>query len=373
MRQARIEIDARSAKPAARPGTTARSRLGGSRAVVVSALGEPAQRKEQRAGRAAERPQGAVASAGFRGVTRPACFPTTIPAHARRGRRRLVAATTCSRSDARSPSSCWLESRRGGWRSSRTAAGAVASADFCGVTRPARCPTTRSAHVRRCRRRSVAATACSRRGARSLSLWRLKRAGAVAGGGAVCAGVPHGRLRRGGMRWRTPGRTRSAHDRRGRRRAIGKATCSRRRALAVVELARSSRRGDWRSGSTGVVASAECGCEVMMTRAPSDRAIGGRTARSAASDLKDDALAALRALAFVELARRSRRGGWRSGSTGVMTPVESGVAVTMTHADCRRRERRTHDEAGGSRSEGRCARGAARARPRQAGSEEPAR
>jgi len=40
-----------------------------------------------------------------------------------------------------------------------------------------------------------------------------------------------------------------------------------------------------------------------------DGEIGARTTRSAARDRKDDALAALRALAFVELAGRSRRGG----------------------------------------------------------------
>ena len=204
-------------------------------AVVVSAR-EPARWLA----RAAERPQGAVASAEFGGVTRPARFPTTRPAHARRGRRRSVAATTCSRRGARSPSSCRLESRRGGWQSSRTAAGrgdvggirrghetrafsddetgarttrsaalgrsndvlaarrslavvvsareparwlaraaerpqgAVASAEFGGVTRPARFPTTRPAHARRGRRRSVAATTCSRRGARSPSSCRLE-------------------------------------------------------------------------------------------------------------------------------------------------------------------------------------------------------
>ena len=66
---------------------------------------------------------GALTSAEFGGVTRPARFPTTRPAHARRGRRRSVAATTCSRRGARSPSSCRLESRRGGCQSSRTAAG----------------------------------------------------------------------------------------------------------------------------------------------------------------------------------------------------------------------------------------------------------
>ena len=76
------------------------------------------------AGGAAERPQDAVTSAEFRGVTRPARFPTTRPAHARRGRRRSVAATTCPRRGARSPSSCRPQgSRRGGWQSSRTAAG----------------------------------------------------------------------------------------------------------------------------------------------------------------------------------------------------------------------------------------------------------
>jgi len=67
-----------------------------------------------------------------------------------------------------------------------------------------------------------------------------------------------------------------------------------------------------------------------------DGEIGARPARSAACDREDDALAALRVLAVVELARRSRRGDWRSGSTGVMTPPEFGVAVTMTHAESRR-------------------------------------
>jgi len=111
----------------------------------------------------------------------------------------------------------------------------------------------------------------------------------------------------------------------------------------------------------------------MMTHADFDGEIGARTTMSAARDRKDDALAALREPAFVELAGRSRRGGWRSGSTGVMTPAGSGVAVMMTHADRRRRDRRTHDDVGGARSEGRRARGAARARLRRAGWEEPAR
>ena len=191
--------------------------------------------------RAAERPQGAVTSAEFGGVTRPARFPTTRPAHARRGRRRSVAATTCSRRGARSLSSCRLrEPARWRGKSSRTAAGrgdvggirrghetrafsddetgarttrsaalgrsndvlaarrslavavsaqragavagraaerpqgAVTSAEFGGVTRPARFPTTRPAHARRGRRRSVAATTCSRRGARSPSPCRLR-------------------------------------------------------------------------------------------------------------------------------------------------------------------------------------------------------
>ena len=56
------------------------------------------------------------------------------------------------------------------------------------------------------------------------------------------------------------------------------------RALASVELGRRSRRGGWRSGSTGVVTSTEGGGEVMMTHAPSDRTIGGRTTRSSAPD-----------------------------------------------------------------------------------------
>jgi hypothetical protein len=42
MREARMAIGARSAEPAARSGSTTRSRLGGALAVFVSALGEPA-------------------------------------------------------------------------------------------------------------------------------------------------------------------------------------------------------------------------------------------------------------------------------------------------------------------------------------------
>jgi len=66
-----------------------------------------------------------------------------------------------------------------------------------------------------------------------------------------------------------------------------------------------------------------------------DDVIGARTTRSAARDREDDARAALLALAVVELARRSRRGGWLSGSPGVMTPTEFGVAVTTTHTNAR--------------------------------------
>ena len=63
-----------------------------------------------------------------------------------------------------------------------------------------------------------------------------------------------------------------------------------------------------------------------------DGEIGARTTRSAACELKDDPLMALRALASVELGRRSRRGGWRSGSTGVVTSTEGGGEVMRTHA-----------------------------------------
>jgi hypothetical protein len=42
-REARMTIGARSAKPAARSGSTTRSRLGGALAVVVLALMEPAR------------------------------------------------------------------------------------------------------------------------------------------------------------------------------------------------------------------------------------------------------------------------------------------------------------------------------------------
>ena len=73
----------------------------------------------------------------------------------------------------------------------------------------------------------------------------------------------------------------------------------------------------------GVVISAEFGVAVMMTHADFDAAIDARTARSLARDLKDYALASLLALVVVELARRSRRGGWRSGSTGVVASADS--------------------------------------------------
>ena len=103
------ETGARTTRPAALGRSNDVLAARRSLAVVVSAR-EPARWLA----RAAERPQGAVTSAEFGGVTRPARFPTTRPAHARRGRRRSVAATTCSRRGARSLSSCRLESRRGG-------------------------------------------------------------------------------------------------------------------------------------------------------------------------------------------------------------------------------------------------------------------
>jgi len=88
------------------------------------------------------------------------------------------------------------------------------------------------------------------------------------------------------------------------------------RALAVVELAQGSRRGDWRSGSSGVMTPAEFGVAVTTTQADSrrrDRSMHDVVGR--ARDRQDDALAALRVLAVVELAQRSRRGDWRSGSS----------------------------------------------------------
>ena len=216
--------------------TTRSAALGRSNDVLAArrslAVAVSAQRAGAVAGRAAERPQGAVTSAEFGGVTRPARFPTTRPAHARRGRRRSVAATTCSRRGARSPSPCRL--KRAGAVAGRAAErpqGAVTSAEFGGVTRPARFPTTRPAHARRGRRRSVAATTCSRRGARSPSPCRLKRAGAVAGRAAE---RPQGAVTSaefGGVT--RPARfptTRPAHARRGRRRSVAATTCSRRGA-----------------------------------------------------------------------------------------------------------------------------------------------
>ena len=202
-------------------------------AVVVSAR-EPARWRA----RAAERPQGAVTSAEFGGVTRPARFPTTRPAHARRGRRRSVAATTCSRRGARSPSSCRLESRRGGCKSSRTAAG-------------------------------------------------------------------HGDV--GGIR--------RGHE----------------------------------------------------TRAFSDDETGARTTRSAALGRSNDVLAARRSLAVVVSAQRAGAVAGRAAERpqGAVTSAEFG-GVTRPRV-FRRRDRRTHDEVGGARSQQRRARGAALARRRRVG------
>ena len=269
-------------------------------AVVVSAR-EPARWLA----RAAERPQGAVTSAEFGGVTRPARFPTTRPAHARRGRRRSVAATTCSRRGARSPSSCRL--KRAGAVAGRAAErpqGAVTSAEFGGVTRPARFPTTRPAHARRGRRRSVAATTCSRRGARSLSSCRLE---SRRGGCARAAERPQGAVTSaefGGVT--RPARfptTRPAHARRGRRRSVAATTCSRRGARSLSSCRLESRRGGLQEQQNG------------------------------------------------------RRARWRRrNSAGSRDPRVF-----------RRRDRRTHDEVGGARSQQRRARGAALARRRRVG------
>ena len=114
---------------------------------------------------------------------------------------------------------------------------------------------------------------------------------------------------------------------------------------------------------------------VRPTHARRDhRRLAGATTRSRLGTRSASPVSALREPNWrCDEESRTRRGDWRSGSTGVMTPAESGVAVMMTHADCRRRDRRTHDEVGGARSEGRRARCAARARLRRAGQEEPAR
>ena len=77
--------------------------------------------------------------------------------------------------------------------------------------------------------------------------------------------------------------------------------------------------------------------------------------------------------AVLASAARERQCGGAWTAERRITPAESSVAVMMTHADRRRRDRRTHDDVGGARSEGRRARGAARARLRRAGWEEPAR
>ena len=76
----------------------------------------------------------------------------------------------------------------------------------------------------------------------------------------------------------------------------------------------------------------------MRTHAPPDRAIDGRTTRPAALGRSNDVLAARRLLAVVELARRSRRGDGRSGSSGAMTQDE---------AHRQRRLRSSHDMTSG--------------------------
>ena len=251
-----------------------------------------------------------MTSAEFGGVTRPARFPTTRPAHARRGRRRSVAATTCSRRGARSPSPCRLESRRGGWQSSRTAAG---RGDVGGIRRghetrafsddETGARTTRSAALGRSNdvlaaRRSLAVAVSaqeSRRGG-----WQSSRT--AAGRGDV------GGIRRGHETPRFP-TTRPAHARRGRRRSVAATTCSRRGA---------------RSPSP---------CRLKRAGAVAGRAAGR--------------------------------------PQGAVTSAEFG-GVTRPRV-FRRRDRRTHDEVGGARSQQRRARGAALARRRRVGSREPAR
>ena len=252
-----------------------------------------------------------MTSAEFRGVTRPARFPTTRPAHARRGRRRSVAATTCSRRGARSPSSCRPQgSRRGGWQSSRTAAGRGDVGGIRRVTRPARFPTTRPAHARRGRRRSVVATTGSRRGARSLSSCRLES-------------------RRGGLE--------------------------------------SSRTAAGRGGVGGIRRGHE-------TRAFSDDGTSARTTRSAALGRSSDVLAARRSLAAVVSAREPARWLRRAAERpqGAVTSAEfrgvtrparfpttrpvharRGRRRSVTATTCSRRGARSPSPCGGSREGGR--------------------
>ena len=333
------------------------------------------------------------------------------------------------------------ESRRGGWQSSRTAAG---RGDVGGIRRgheTPRFPTTRPAHARRGRRRSVAATTCSRRGARSPSPCRLKRAGAVAG---RAAGRPQGAVTSAEFGGVTRPRVfrrrdRRTHDEVGgarsqQRRARG-AALARRRRVGSREPARwlaeqqNGRRARWRRRNSA------------GSRDPafSDDETGARTTRSAALGRSNDVLAARRSLAVAVSAQESRRGGWQSSRTaagrGDVDGIRRGhetprfpttrpaharrgrrrsVAATtcsrrgarspspcrlkragavagraaerpqgaVTSAEFggvtrprvfRRRDRRTHDEVGGARSQQRRARGAALARRRRVGSREPAR
>ena len=267
------------------------------------------------------------------------------------------------------------ESRRGGWQSSRTAAG---RGDVDGIRRgheTPRFPTTRPAHARRGRRRSVAATTCSRRGARSPSPCRLKRAGAVAGRaaerpqGAVTStefgGVTRPRVFRR--------RDRRTHDEVGgarsqQRRARGAALARRRR------VGSESRRGGWQSSRTaagrGDVGGIRRGHETP--RFPTTRPAHARRGRRRSVAATTCSRRGARSPSPCRLKRAGAVAGRAAERPqGAVTSTEFG-GVTRPRV-FRRRDRRTHDEVGGARSQQRRARGAALARRRRVGSREPAR
>ena len=267
------------------------------------------------------------------------------------------------------------ESRRGGWQSSTTAAG---RGDAGGIRRgheTPRFPTTRPAHARRGRRRSVAATPGSRRGARSPSPCRLKRAGAVAGRaaqrpqGAVTpaefGGVTRPRVFRR--------RDRRTHDEVGGARSQQRRLAAR-RSLAVAVSAQESRRGGWQSSTTaagrGDAGGIRRGHETP--RFPTTRPAHARRGRRRSVAATPGSRRGARSPSPCRLKRAGAVAGRAAQRPqGAVTPAEFG-GVTRPRV-FRRRDRRTHDEVGGARSQQRRARGAALARRRRVGSREPAR
>ena len=232
---------------------------------------------------------------------------TARSAHRRRGRRRSVGTTTRSRLGARSAGFAGVGSDRAEPAMQRKRRGDV-TRHAAHTTRRVRVrvSTARSAHRRRGRRRSVGTTTRSRLGARSAGF---------AGVGSDRAEPAMQRKRRGDVTRHTAHTTRrvrvrvstarSAHRRRGRRRSVGTTT--------------RSRLGARSAGFAGV---------------GSDRAEPAMQRKSAGCNARG---------AVMSLdTRRTRHGEYVCA--------------------CRRRDRRTDEEAGGARSARRLARGSALAR-----------